>query len=135
MVTLPRLDESARACAAVRGRRPRRWPLRAALIACALLAPLHSHAWWSKDFKQRTRVTLNTPAAGVETKEALSGVAVPVRLHSGNFDFLLAKPDGSDLRVVAGDDKTPLKFSIERYDSTNELAIVWVQVPVVAPGT
>jgi len=60
---------------------------------------------------------------------------VPVRLHSGNFDFLAAKPDGSDLRVVAADDKTPLKFWVERFDGTNELAVVWVQLPNVAPGT
>ena len=46
----------------------------------------------------------------METKEALSGVVVPVRLHSGNFDFLAAKPDGSDIRVVGADDKAPLKF-------------------------
>jgi biopolymer transport protein ExbB len=65
----------------------------------------------------------------------LSGVVVPVRLHSGNFDFLGAKPDGSDLRVVAADDKTPLKFWVERFDGTNELGVVWVQVPSMAPGT
>ena len=94
-----------------------------------------AHAWWNEDFTQRTRVTLNTTAQGVETKEALSGVVVPVRLHSGNFDFLSAKPDGSDLRVVAADDKTPLKFWIERFDGTNELGVVWVQLPNVAPGT
>jgi biopolymer transport protein ExbB len=60
---------------------------------------------------------------------------VPVRLHSGNFDFIDAKPDGADLRVVAADDKTPLKFTIERFDGTNELAVLWVQVPAVAPGS
>ena len=98
-------------------------------------APLCAHAWWNGDFKQRTAVTLNTGAAGVTTTEAINGVAVPVRLHSGNFDFIGAKPDGSDLRVVAADDKTPLKFSIEKFDGTNEMAVVWVQVPVVAPGS
>jgi biopolymer transport protein ExbB len=108
------------------------------LMLVALSAGLFSasaHAWWNPDFKQRTKVTLNTTAQGVETKEALSGAVVPVRLHSGNFDFLSAKPDGSDLRVVAADDKTPLKFWIERFDGTNELAVVWVQLPSVAPGT
>lgn len=102
---------------------------------CAGLFSTSAHAWWNGDFKQRTKVTLNTSAQGVETKEALSGVVVPVRLHSGNFDFLSAKPDGSDLRVVGSDDKTPLKFWIERFDGANELAVVWVQLPSVAPGT
>ena len=102
---------------------------------CASLFSTSAHAWWNGDFKQRTKVTLNTSAQGVETKEALSGVVVPVRLHSGNFDFLSAKPDGSDLRVVGADDKTPLKFWVERFDGANELAVVWVQLPSIAPGT
>jgi biopolymer transport protein ExbB len=99
------------------------------------LMPGAAHAWWNSDWKHRTKISLNTSSAGVETKEALSGVVVPVRLHSGNFDFLSAKPDGSDLRFVAGDDKTPLKYVIERFDGANELALVWVQVPSVVPGT
>jgi biopolymer transport protein ExbB len=105
-----------------------------ALLGSALL-PTSAHAWWNGDWTHRTKVTLNTSTAGVETKDALSGVAVPVRLHSGNFDFLSAKPDGSDLRFVAADDKTPLKYVVERYDSTNELALVWVQVPSIVPGS
>jgi biopolymer transport protein ExbB len=105
----------------------------AALLVAA--TPLSAHAWWNAEFKQRTKITLNTSAAGVTTSEALSGVAVPIRLHSGNFDFITAKPDGSDLRVVAGDDKTPLKFSVERFDGANELGVLWVQVPTVAPGS
>ena len=105
-----------------------------ALLGSVLL-PTSAHAWWNGDWKHRTKVTINTSAGGVETKEALSGVAVPVRLHSGNFDFLGAKPDGSDLRFVAADDKTPLKYVVERFDSTNELALVWVQVPNIVPGS
>ena len=106
-------------------------------IAAGLLAglPTTGHAWWNKDWTQRTRITLNTSAQGLETREAANAVAVAVRLHSGNFDFVSAKEDGSDLRVVAGDDKTPLKFSVERFDSINELAVLWVQVPTVAPGS
>lgn len=102
---------------------------------CSGLLSTSAHAWWNPDFKHRTKVALNTTAQGIETKEALSGAVVPVRLHSGNFDFLAAKPDGSDLRVVGADDKTPLKFWVERFDGANELAVVWVQLPNVAPGT
>jgi biopolymer transport protein ExbB len=100
-----------------------------------LLAPGLSQAWWNADYKQRTRITINTSAAGVDIREAQAGVAVPVRLHSGNFDFVNARPDGADLRFVAGDDKTPLKFAIERFDAANELAVIWVQLPTVAPGS
>jgi biopolymer transport protein ExbB len=93
-----------------------------------------SHAWWNKDWKQREKVELNTTAQGVETKEALNGVTLAVRLHMGNFSFTDAKPDGSDLRFVAADDKTELKALVERFDAANGLAVVWVQVPTLAAG-
>ncbi len=111
--------------------------MRKALTALLLAAfiPVSAHAWWNSDWTERTRITLNTSSQGQETKEAVSGVTVAVRLHSGNFDFTAAKEDGSDLRVVAGDDKTPLKFSVERFDGVNELAVLWVQLPTVLPGS
>jgi biopolymer transport protein ExbB len=105
------------------------------LTALLILLPALAQAWWNNDWKQRTAVTLNTTDAGVAVRETLSAVMLPVRLHSGNFDFVGAKADGSDLRVVAGDDKTALKFWIERFDAVNELAVLWVQVPSVLPGT
>lgn len=105
-----------------------------ALVLAGIL-PLLAHAWWDEAWSQRIRITLNTGAEGVTTSQALTQVAVPVRLHSGNFDFLAASPDGGDLRVVSGDDLTPLPFRVERFDGANELAVLWVQVPTVAPGT
>jgi len=105
------------------------------LAIALILLPTMAFAWWNKDWTQRTAITLNTSSAGVAINGVLNGVAIPVRLHSGNFDFVGARPDGSDLRVLAGDDKTPLKFWIERFDSVNELAVLWVQVPSVMPGT
>jgi len=105
------------------------------LGAAAALAPAVSMAWWNADWSTRAKVTLNTTAAGVETREAVNGLVVPVRLHSGNFDFAAAKEDGSDLRVVAADDKTPLPFVVERFDGINELALLWVPVAAVLPGS
>lgn len=106
-----------------------------ALFAACVAWPGLASAWWNSDWQQRTQVTLNTTQQGVHTTQALGGVVVPVRLHSGNFDFLGAKPDGSDLRVVAADDKTPLKFWVERFDGANELAVIWVQLPSVMPAS
>ena len=105
------------------------------VTALLLLLPAVALAWWNDAWKQRTAVILNTSSAGVPVQETLANVAIPVRLHSGNFDFVGAKPDGSDLRVLAGDDKTPLKFWIERFDGVNELAVLWVQAASVLPGT
>jgi len=109
----------------------RRWL--APLLLLVLCQP--AWAWWQPEWAQRTEVTIDTSEVGVATGAAVSSVPLAVRLHSGNFDFVGAKIDGSDLRVVAGDDQTPLPFSIERFDSVNELAVLWVQVPSVLPGT
>src|SRR6202522_800257 len=105
------------------------------VTALLILLPAVALAWWNDDWKQRTAVILNTSSAGVPVQETMANVAIPVRLHSGNFDFVGAKPDGSDLRVLAGGGKTPLKFWIERFDGVNELAVVWVQAAAILPGT
>lgn len=105
-----------------------------ALLGLLLLASTSAHAWWNKDWKQRDQVKLDTSAQGVETKAALNDNLVAVRLHLGNFSFTDAKPDGSDLRFVAADDKTELKHFIERFDAGNGLAVVWVRVPMLAAG-
>ncbi len=99
-----------------------------------LCAPL-SHASWNADWKQRVKIGLNTTAEGLPIAAGVDSATVLVRLHTGNFQFVEAKPDGSDLRFVAGDDKTPLKFHIEKFDGLNELALVWVQVPKLLPGS
>lgn len=105
------------------------------LLLLAAWLPLVAHAWWNDAWTARRIIVVDTSASGVEIVSAVSGAVVPVRLHSGNFDFLAAKPDGSDIRLVAADDKTPLKFHIEQFDSVNELAVLWVQIPQLAPKT
>ncbi len=74
-------------------------------------------------------------AQGGDVKEALTDFPVLVRLHTGNFTFENAKTDGSDIRFVASDDKTPLKYHIERYDPKEEMVLIWVKVPQVAPAS
>lgn len=106
-----------------------------ALLGLLLLASTSAHAWWHEDWKQRDQVTLDTSAQGAETKSALNDVVVAVRLHLGNFSFTDAKPDGSDLRFVAADDKTELKHFVERFDAANGIAVVWVRVPILAAGS
>ncbi len=104
-----------------------------ALVLLCLSAPVS--AWWDEAWGQRTRFTLNTTDTGVRLGESLTRVPVALRLHSGNFDFAAALPDGSDIRVLAADDKTPLPFRIERFDPADELAVVWVQLPTLLPGS
>ena len=97
------------------------------LLLC--LFPASANAWWNPDWTTRKKIPLNTTAQGVEISADQAFVPVLVRLHTGNFAFADAKPDGADLRFVANDDKTALKFHIESFDGVNELATVWVQVP------
>jgi biopolymer transport protein ExbB len=102
--------------------------------ACLLLLPALAHAWWHEDWPYRKKITLNTSAAGAATSEAAAELPVLVRLHTGNFTFLDAKEDGSDLRFIAQDDKTPLHFHIEQWDPVSDLALVWVRVPLLSPA-
>jgi biopolymer transport protein ExbB len=102
--------------------------IRALLTAVCLLIPAISQAWWSDDWNFRKELTINATAAA-------QNLPVLVRLHTGNFSYFHdLKADGADLRFVAGDDKTPLKFHIEKFDVTNEMALVWVQLPQVKAG-
>jgi biopolymer transport protein ExbB len=101
----------------------------------SLLMAGAAHAAWNADWPQRVKIGLNTSADGLPITAAVDSAPVLIRLHTGNFSFVEAKPDGTDLRFIASDDKTPLKFHIEKFDGLNELAFVWVQVPTLAPGT
>jgi biopolymer transport protein ExbB len=105
------------------------------LIAFVACLPVAALAWWNDAWNQRTRFTLDTSAQGAPVAEAVSDAVLPLRLHSGNFDFVAAREDGADLRVLAADDKTPLPFRVERFDAVNELALLWVRVPSVLPGS
>ncbi len=108
----------------------RRWFVGALVL---LLMPSMAFAFWDNDWSFRKKITLDTSATGVDLAGSLTDLPVLVRLHTGNFSYFSdSKPDGSDLRFIAGDDKTPLKFHIERYDVANQLAYVWVRVPRVA---
>ena len=99
-----------------------------------LLVSFHAQAWWNDDWTARKAITLNTASDGADLKEGLANVPVLVRLHTGNFDFTGVKADGADLRFIAEDDKTPLKFHIEKFDPVTEVALLWVQVPKLQAG-
>lgn len=104
------------------------------LTAGLLLLPSAAHAWWNEDWTKRKPFQIDTSAAGANLTEPAGAAAILVRLHQGNFKFDAAKPDGSDLRFIAGDDKTPLKHHVERYDSLMNEALVWVGLPELKPG-
>jgi biopolymer transport protein ExbB len=105
------------------------------LAVLVTLWPGNAAAWWNDQWTLRKKITIDTGTSGAGISEPIGTIPVLVRLHLGNFRFDSAKEDGSDLRFVAGDDKTPLKFHIEKFDSLLAEALVWVSVPDLKPGT
>jgi biopolymer transport protein ExbB len=106
------------------------------LLACLLLlAPALSHAWWNDEWNFRKEIALDLTPAGADIAATASDVPVLLRLSLANFAYFGdVKPDGSDFRVLAGDDKTPLKFHVERFDAANQMAFIWVKVPQLTGG-
>jgi biopolymer transport protein ExbB len=98
-----------------------------AVLLCTF--SLSSHAWWNNDWTGRKKVTLKNPAGEVADAPVL------IRLHTGNFDFFSTNDDGGDLRIIAADDATELKFNVEKWDGANQLALVWVKVPKLSSQT
>ncbi len=110
------------------------WPL---VVAALALWPVLASAgsWWNDDWKFRKEVSFDLSPTGAAIDATLQDVPVLVRLSLANFNFFGdAKPDGSDFRVLGGDDKTPLKFHFERYDSQAQMAFLWVRVPQLSAG-
>src|SRR5262249_41501773 len=120
----------------IRGSAVRRFLAVVFLLWSAVSSAAGSGSWWNGDWNFRKEITLDLSVAGANIPGSPADVPVLIRLHLGNFGYFGdTKADGSDLRFVAGDDKTPLKFHVERYDPTNNLAFVWVKVPQLAGGT
>jgi biopolymer transport protein ExbB len=85
-----------------------------------------AQAWWNSDWTFRKAITLDTTQAGAATTTQLLDVPVLVRLHSGNFGYFLdVDASGKDLRFMSTDDKTPVKYHVEKFDPVNEIALVW----------
>jgi biopolymer transport protein ExbB len=108
--------------------------LAGALLMTMVLGAVKAEAWWDTKWTARRKVAFDLSDKGAGIKENLTEVPVLVRLHSGNFSFAGAKKDGSDLRFMSSDDKSPLKFHLEKYDPKQEIALVWVKVPQLAGG-
>lgn len=94
-----------------------------------------AQAWWQEDWAFRKEIGFDLSAAGADIAASPADVPVLIRLSLGNFSYFGdAKPDGSDLRFIASDDKTPLDFHVERYDAQAQMAFVWARVPRLTGG-
>ena len=94
-----------------------------------------SKAWWNGDWPYRKEITVDASAAAANIAGSADDVPVLVRLSLANFQYFNnLKPDASDLRIIAGDDSTPLKFHIEHFDPQAQIALIWVLLPKLAGG-
>jgi biopolymer transport protein ExbB len=99
-----------------------------------LLTASTAQAWWNEEWTFRKKIVLDTSAA--EVTESVTDFPVLVRLHSGNFGYFMdVQENGADLRFVASDDKTPLKYHIEKFDLVNQMAYLWVKLPRLSADT
>ena len=111
------------------------WLQRLALLALMFAFASPAQAWWNKDWQYRVKLNADAGATGANVTEPIGRTQILLRLHQGNFDFTNLKADGSDLRFIAGDDKTPLHYHLERYSQQAQIALVWIDIPDLAPGT
>jgi biopolymer transport protein ExbB len=116
----------------------RRVCLAAVLAGAALLLGARPAAasWWNADWPNRVKIDADAGPKGANIGEAIGRTQVLIRLTQGNFKFDSANQDGSDIRFVGADDKTPLHYHIEKWDGlVDQVALIWVDVPDLAPGT
>jgi len=97
--------------------------------------PNKARAWWDGNWAFRKTITIDATAAGAGLTEDAGRVPVLIRLHDGNYSFTDGKADGTDIRFIAADDKTPLNAHIETFDNVFDIGLVWVDVPDIKAGT
>jgi hypothetical protein len=90
-------------------------------------------AYGADDYSQWAHagaITLNTTATGAGVTTAQTGFPVLMRLTSGNFTFSQALSGGKDIRFATSGG-VHIPYQIERWDSTNQVAEIWVKVDVL----
>jgi biopolymer transport protein ExbB len=106
-------------------------------VACLLgFSTAAQASWWNSDWSNRVKIDADAGPKAANIGEPIGRTQILIRLTQGNFKFDSAKQDGTDIRFVAGDDKTPLHYHIEKWDGlVDQVALIWVDVPDLAPGT
>ncbi|MEL7311211.1 MAG: DUF2341 domain-containing protein [Pseudomonadota bacterium] len=103
------------------------------LVVLAAAANAQDNSWWNDEWDYRKEVLFDMSPSGAGTETDVENAAVLLRLSSANFAYFgNTLENGNDIRFVAADDVTPLSYYIEKYDSVNEIALIWVRVPKLA---
>ena len=100
------------------------------MLTLLLIAPAVASAWWNDDWGYRKKISIDAQKLQQDAVKIPADSLALVRLHTGNFTYFADLGEqGKDLRFMANDDKTPLKFYIEKIDTVNEMALIWVKLP------
>jgi biopolymer transport protein ExbB len=100
------------------------------MLGLLLAGTVPAQAWWNADWSYRMRIVVGAGGEEGGQPVPLGRTTILVRLHQGVFNFNNAREDGADIRFVSGDDRTALRFSIERYDSlVDQVGLLWVTIP------
>jgi hypothetical protein len=75
-------------------------------------------------------IILNTSISGADVNGTILDFPVLIRLNSKNFDFSQTEVNGADIRF-SKTDNTSLPYEIERWDATEKLAEIWVNVDTI----
>lgn len=76
---------------------------------------------------------MNTTTSGANVSGDVVNFPTLLRLTSANFNFSQARGSGQDIRF-AKPDGTHFPYHIERWDSTNALAEVWILIDTIFAG-
>jgi len=98
-------------------------------IGMFLAKYISSQSWYDQDWQYRRPVTIANPGG-----TSLTDYQVKIMLNSGSFSFSNANNDGSDVRMTDSDGTTLIPFWIENWDDGLEEAIIWFNMPTIAPG-
>lgn len=97
-------------------------------LACILLMPLSSQAWFDCNWLFRTEVVVQETSGAL-----LNNQQVLVTLSAANVDSNYTwSTNGDDIRVLDSDDSTPLNFFIENWNQAGQSARLWVLIPTLS---
>jgi hypothetical protein len=92
--------------------------------------------WWNTDWRYRKSLSFNNTSTNLGvTSDTLTDFPVMVNLTATNFDFTKTQGSGQDLRFLTSDNQTQLAYEIEKWDTVNKKAIIWVKIPQIDANT
>ncbi len=83
--------------------------------------------WFDVHWNYRRQININNSGGLIADYQVL------IHLNNSNFDFNLAKADGSDVRFTLNSG-TPIDYWIEFWNNTSHEAYIWVQDPSIPSG-